>query len=283
MDNYEQQKTKILTDFFNSGILNIKADGYFKGRLQISRYTHIAEELVLQTYLELCKQDAETLVKRYQENPKSLEAISVVIMKRQLMHKKRKVSTGETGTSKFIKSDYQPPLSPNNSFGTKLIFGSSFFSNDFVSHTDHYNEAGESGDYQGIPIAEDQDGNYFKDRDYSPDRFEAIKARLTTEEIEFVTDLWNGKKFYKRKPTNQYKEFRDYVFNKIKNMDLNKEPTPIEQIRNKLSMDDVLKFEVMFDEDLTMAEKLIKLKFSKQQYLSQRRMLLKKIKALNIK
>ncbi len=263
--DYEAQKTKILTDFFNSGKLKLKADGYFKGRLHISRYTGIAEELVLQTYYELAKYNAEKLVTAYLINPNSIEAIAVTILKRQLMHKKNN------------------PESPNNSFGTKLIFGSNYFSGDFISSTDTYSESNETADYTGIPIADVEDGDYFKDRDYSIDKQAEIFKRLTPDEIDFVNALWNGEKFYKRKPTNNYKEFRDYVFNKIQNMDLYKDPTPLEQIKNKLSMKDNQMFDVMFDDDLTRTDKIKKLKFSEQQYIAQRRILLKKIKEFNIK
>ena len=271
--NYEEQKDKILTDFFNSGILKLKIDGYYKGRLHISRYTRIAEEIYLETLYHLSNYNAEKLVKAFEVNPNSIEAIAVTILKRQMMHKKPKVLSGSTG--------YQPPLSPNNSFGTKLIFGSNYFSTDYVSPTDTYNEAGEINDYLGIPIADIYD-NYFSDRDYKPDRWEEIQKRLTAEEIEFITALWNGKRFYKRKPTNAYKEFRDYIFNKIKAMDLSKEPSELDKIRYRLSMKDVKMFEVMFDEDLTTDDKIKLLKFrSKQQYIVQRRILIKKIKDLN--
>ena len=67
-------------------------------------------------------------------------------------------------------------------------------------------------------------------------------------------------------------------------MNLSEIPSPLEQIRNKLSMKDVQLFEVMFDDDLKLAEKVKKLKFrSWQQYVAQRRILLKKIKDLNLK
>lgn len=272
--NYEEQKNKILTDFFNSGILKIKIDGYYKGKLHISRFTKIAEEIYLETLYHLSNYNAEKLVKAYEANPNSIEAIAVTVLKRQMMHKKPKnVLSGSTG--------YQVPLSPNNSFGTKLIFGSNYFSMDFISATDSYNEAGGINEYMGIPIADVEDGNYFKDRDYNPDRWEAIQQRLTPDEIEFITALRNGQKFYKRKPTNQYKEFRDYIFNKIKAMDLNKDPAPLDQIKNKLSMKDNQMFEIMFDEDLKTDDKIKQLKFrSKQQYIAQRRILIKKIKQI---
>ena len=57
--DYEQQKNKILTDYFNSGRLKIKLDGYYKGKLHISRYTGIAEMIEGQVWLELAKYPAE--------------------------------------------------------------------------------------------------------------------------------------------------------------------------------------------------------------------------------
>ncbi|WP_428329027.1 hypothetical protein [Mucilaginibacter sp.] len=261
----EEQKNKILTDYFNSGRLKVKIDGYYKGKLHISRYTKIAEEIELQVWLELSKYPADKMVERYNRNPNSLEALAVTISKYQMMHKRNN------------------PDSPNNSFGTKLIFGSNYFSGDYISATDSYSETNETGDYTGIPIADVEDNNYFRDRDNSPDRQAEIFKRLTPEEIEFVTALWNGEKFYKRKPTNQYKEFRTYVFNKIQNMNIHEDPTPLQHIQNKLTMSENKLFNVMFDEDLSRAEKIKKLKYSEQQYIAQRRILLKKIKALNIR
>ena len=263
--DYEEQKNKILTEYFNSGKLKTKIDGYYKGKLHISRFTRIAEEIELQVWYELSKYPAEKLVNRYKQNPNSLEALAVVIAKYQFRHKK------------------STPDSPNNSFGTKLVFGSNYFSDDFISPTDTYNESGDCEDYRGIPIPNDTDGYFFKDRDNTPDRWEAIQQRLTSDEIEFVTALWNGERFYKRKPTNQYKEYRDYILNKIKEMDLSKPLTAIQQIRTKLPMKDVQHFDIMFDETLSYRDKIKKLGYSEAKYLAQRRILLKKIKALNIK
>ena len=127
------------------------------------------------------------------------------------------------------------------------------------------------------------DGELFEDRNYQVDKWELTKQRLTEKEKQFIEDLLSGVQFYKRKPTNQFKEFRDYAFNKIKEMDVSKPLSALEQIRCKLDMPDVQKFDVMFDEDLTFTEKKKLLKYKEGQYLSQRRILLKKIKALNIK
>lgn len=260
--DYKKQADKIISDYYNTGRLKVRIDGYYKGKLHISRYTKIAEEVELQVWLELSKYPPEKLVERFNRNPNSIEALAVVISKYQFMHKKSN------------------PDSPNNSFGTKLVFGSNYFSDDYVSPTDTYNESGENTDYRGIPIS---DGDFYADRDYSPDRVEAIFQRLTPDEIEFVTALWNGEKFYKRKPTNAYKEYRDYILNKIKYMDLNKGLTPLEQIKAKLTMSENVMFDVMFDDDLTRPQKIKKLKFSEQQYIAQRRLLLKKIKGLGVK
>jgi hypothetical protein len=258
----KQQANKIITDYYNTGRLKVRIDGYYKGKLHISRYTKIAEEVELQVWLELSKYPPEKLVERFNRNPNSIEALAVVIAKYQFMHKKSN------------------PNSPNNSFGTKLVFGSNYFSDDYVSPTDTYNDSGDNTDYRGIPIS---DGEFFADRDYSPDRWQEIQKRLTPDEIEFVTALWNGEKFYKRKPTNAYKEYRDYILQKIKNMDLNKGLAPLEQIKTKLTMQENKLFDVMFDDDLSRQDKITKLKFSEPQYIAQRRILLKKIKGFNVK
>lgn len=294
--DYEKRKDEILTNFFNSGVLKVKTDGHYKGKLRVSRSTKVAEEMYLNTLYQLSKFDAEKLVKAYDENPKSIEALAVTILKRQYGDKKQpKITSGSTVTEpKKIKkaskskfkidegSRYKAPKSPNNSFGSKLIFGSNYFSDDYISPTDTYNESGSDEDYRGIPIS---DGEYFTDRDYSVNRVEAIFQRLTEDETEFVKTLWEDgtKTFYKTKPTKAYKEYRDYILNKIKNMDLNKGLTPLEQIKAKLTKSENEIFDVMWNEELTRKDKMKKLKFSEQQYTAQRRILLKRIKALNIK
>ncbi|MGY4540069.1 hypothetical protein ACVW0P_004511 [Mucilaginibacter sp. UYNi724] len=270
--DYIKRKDTILTDFYNSGVLKIKIDGYYKGKLSIPRQTKIAEEIYLETLYHLANYNAEKLVNAYDENPKSIEMISVKILKRQMMHKAPK---------KAVESDsrgYVKPISPNNSFGTKLLFGSNYFGLNYISPTDTYNDG--TDDFTGIPIPDTEDGNFFADRDYSIDRWQEIQKRLAPDEVEFITALWNGERFYKRKPTNEYKEYRTYIYNKIIEMDLNKPLTELELIKAKLSMKDVQLFNIMFDDDLSYTDKQKALGFSESKYLAQRRILLKKIKAL---
>ncbi|MES2265576.1 MAG: hypothetical protein V4520_02370 [Bacteroidota bacterium] len=270
--DYIKRKDQILTDFYNSGILKIKIDGYYKGKLSIPRQTNIGEEIYLETLYQLANYNAEKLVKAYDENPKSIEAISVTILKRQLMHKAPKQP--DSGSTRA----YVKPISPNNSFGTKLLFGSNYFGLNYISPTDSYNENTE--DFTGIPIPDVEDGNFFADRDYSIDRWQEIQKRLAPDEIEFITALWNGERFYKRKPTNEYKVYRDYIYKKINEMNLHKPLTELELIKARLSMKDVQLFNVMYDDDLTYAEKQKVLGFSESKYIAQRRMLIKKIKAI---
>jgi hypothetical protein len=270
--NYKAQKDKILTDFFNSGALKIKIDGYYKGKLSIPRQTKIAEEIYLETLYHLANYNDERLVKAFEENPKSIEAISVTILKRQMMHKAPKKVESDNNRA------YVKPVSPNNSFGTKLLFGSNYFGLNYISPTDTYNDG--SDEFTGIPVPDTEDGNFYADRDYKLDRWDEIQKRLAPDEIEFITALWNGERFYKRKPTNEYKQYRDYIYQKIKEMDLNKPLTQVELIKAKLSMKDVQLFNIMFDEDLSYTAKQKALGFSESKYLAQRRILLKKIKAL---
>ncbi|RKR82637.1 hypothetical protein BDD43_2822 [Mucilaginibacter gracilis] len=254
--DYEKRKNEILTDFFNSGQLKVKVEGVLI-KLGITRKTELVNDSMSEVYFQLSKYNAEKLVTAFDKNPNSLIAIAVVITKR------------------LYRFKTQNPDNPNNSYLTKVLHGSNYRQLEFLSVTDAY-DSGE-GDYSGITLFEVDTLNV------AGEKWDKIKERLTTTEIEFIDKLMDGFKFYKRKPTNEFKEYRTYVFNKIKNMDLNKPMTPLEEIKTKLDMQDVRMFEIMYDEDFSYREKIKMLKFTEAQYLSQRRILLKKIKAMNIK
>lgn len=260
--DYIKRKEEILTNYFKNNNLKIKIDSICF-RNFITRNSGIADDIEAEVYLALSNYNPEKLVTEFDKNPKSLEAIAVTIAKRCFRYRK------------------ENPDNPNQSFGTKLLHTSTFRDFTYVSPTEEFND--NLNGYNDFNTFVLFDGDLFDDKNYQPEKWEQIKQRLTPTENEFLEDLLAGKKFYKRKPTNQFKEFRDYVFSKIKNMDLNKAPTPLEQIREQLDMKDVQMFDVMFDEDLKRVDKIKKLIFSEQQYIAQRRILLKKIKGLNIK
>ena len=262
--DYESRKAEILRDFFNSNNLKSKADAYFKGKHRISRETKIAEEALNQVYYHLSNYNAEKLVTMFDKNPNSLEAVSVVIMKRLFRFKK------------------DNPDNPNNSFLTKLFFGSNYFDLSYVSPTDEYSESSNSTDNQNFSSITLHNDSLFIDKDLSDNKLDLIKERLTPKEIQFLEDIMSGEKFYKRKPPNSFKEYKEYVFNKIRAMQLDKPLNKLELIRTKLDFEDIKRFDIIFDDTLCYKEKMKLLKYTEPKYLSQRRILLRKIKALNI-
>jgi hypothetical protein len=255
--DHEQRKKEIVTNYFNTGKLKVKIDAIcFKW--YVTRNSKIAEDIEAEVWFALSNYNSEKLCKVFEQQG-TIEGLAVQIAKYQFRIRK------------------ENPESPNNSFGTKLLHTSTFHNISNVSVTDDFDS---SGDSTGITLF---DGDVFEEFNYSPDMWEIIRERLTETENQFIEDFLAGVRFYKRKPTNEFKEFRDYVFNKIKEMDINKQLTPLEQIRTKLEMKEVKIFDVMFDEDLSFKEKQKKLRISEGQYISKRRFLLKKIKGLNIK
>lgn len=256
--DYLKRKEEILTSFFNNNNLPKKIDAICF-RNFITRNSQIADDILSEVLLALSAYNPEKLVTAFEENPKSLEGIAVQIAKRQFRVRK------------------ESPDNPNNSFGTKLLHTSTFRDYTYVSPTEEYSE----NDMFSTFVL--YDGELMADRDYSPDMWDIIKERLTPTENEFIENVLAGFKFYKRKPTNQFKEFKQYVFNKIKNMDISKDLTPLEAILTKLEMKEVQMFNIMFNEDLTFKEKMRALKFTENKYIVQRRILLKKIKNLKIK
>ena len=256
--DYDKRKNEILTNYFNSGTLTAKVEGYLI-KFWITRKTQLVNDILLQVYFELCKYNSQKLVEMYDANPSSIEAVAVTICKRQF---------------RYRNNDYS---NPSHSYGTKLLFGSTYKQLEYLSPTDEFNNDNE---YKSNVLF---DGDIYSELSYESSMWEKVQLRLTSEEKVFIEELLAGVKPYKTRPFKEYRIFKEYIFNKIKNMNLTENQTPMEQIKNQLSMNDNNQFDIMFNEELTLKEKREALNYSENKYIAQKRMLLKKIKSLNIK
>lgn len=257
--NYDIRKNEILTEYVNSKKLT-KLKLKIRNicfRYYITTYSKIAEDILAEVLFQLSKSNSEKLVKAFEENPNSLEAIAVTIAQRCFTVKKT------------------APDNPNHSFGTKLLHTSTFKSYNSISHTEIYDEDGR-GDELIIYDSGVLDTTTI-------DKLDLIKERLTPKEIDFLERLMNNETYYVDKKTGtkkykSFKEFKEYLFTKIQSMDLEKPLSELEKIRTKLDREDLIKFDIMFNEELTFKDKMSQLKFTREKYLSQRRILIKKIK-----
>jgi hypothetical protein len=253
--DYELRKKEIIEAYFATGKLTAKVESICY-RWYVTNKSNIAQDIEANVWLALSNYNPEKLCAIYDQTG-TIENVAVRIAQWQFRIRKNN------------------PDNPNNSFGTKLLYGSSFHNLDSVSSTDTFNDGGDSS---SITLYDD---DIFNEINYEPDRLEQIYTRLTIKEKQFLEDLLAGVKPFTRKPPNSYKIFKEYVFTKIQNMNLSEPLSPLDNILTKLDMQDVILFNVMFDEDLSYKDKRKALKMTEPQYIAQRRILLKKIKGLN--
>jgi hypothetical protein len=259
--DYDKRKNEILTEYVNSKkltTLKYKIRNICF-RYYVTDYSKIAEDVLAEVLLQLAKYNSEKLVTAFEENPNSLEGISVRIAQRCFTVKKKS------------------PDNPNHSFGTKLLHTSTFKSFNSISHTETYDDSEQSDEliiYDGGGL----------DTTIT-DKLELIKERLTAKEIDFLERLMNKENCYVDNKTGtkkfkSFKEFKDYLYMKIQDMDLDKPLSELEKIRTKLDREDLHRFDIMFNEDLSMKDKMSILKYKEGKYFSQRRILLKKIRSI---
>ena len=247
--DYESIKKQILTDY----VKDPKRFNKLKRKLRTIRYRYhiktnnfqFEEEFLSEILLALAKYNAEKLVKVVQANPNNLEAIAYTIGKRYFRVKK------------------ENPNSPNNSPGTKMVFASTF------SNPDTIINPLEQPDEEGI-IPYDDD--IYGERNYDTTQWDLIKERLTDREIDFLELLMSGAKDCQSMTRKEFNQYKRYVFDKVQTMDLSKALTPLEVIYTKLDKEDLEKFHIIYDEDLSVKQKIKKLKVrSKWGYFYQRK------------
>lgn len=253
--DYEFIKNQILTDY----VKDAKRFNKLKRKLRTIRYRYhiktnnfqFEEEFLGEILLGLANYNAEKLVNVVQANPNNLEAIAYTIGKRYFRVKKAN------------------PNSPNNSPGTKMIFASTFSNPDtIINPLDQPDEEGI------IPY----DDDIYGERNYDSTEWDLIKERLTEKEIDFLELLMSGAKGSESMTRKEFNQYKSYVFNKIQTMDLRRPLTTLEVIYTKLDKEDLEKFHIIYDEDLSVKQKIKKLKVrSKWGYYYQRRQMQKKV------